>query len=290
MILLGMTLRKTGFLKKEDFHVVSRLVINVTMPCAIITNLAGKTFDISMLLMTATGLLFGLAMAGVTSFLYRKSDRGTRAFSVINTGGCNVTNFALPLISGFLGPEAIMAASLFDAGNSFPCLGGNYSFGRMIKYGAGFSFRTLGKTLSRSFPFVSYIVMFVLSLLHISLPSPVVTLTGMIGNANVFMAMLMLGIGFNLKLGTRKRKNLIQVLLIRYGVATLASLLLYFILPLPLAWRQTAVLLFFSPVSSAAPSYTEKLEEDYELASVVNSFSILISIIVMTGLLMIMHG
>ena len=40
--------------------------------------------------------------------------------------------------------------------------------------------------------------MLILSLIHVSLPTPAVSIAQLIGNANAFMAMLMLGVGFKL--------------------------------------------------------------------------------------------
>ena len=42
-----------------------------------------------------------------------------------------------------------------------------------------------------------------------------------------------------------------------------------------------------SPIASAAPAFTAQLKGDYELASAVNSFSILISIVFIVIALMI---
>lgn len=285
MILLGVILRAVGFLKKEDFHLISRIVINITLSCAIVTNIAGKTFDFSMLPMVLIGLGYGLMLAAVTALLLRKKGAGPRSFAVMNVAGCNVSNFALPFISGFLGPEAIMATSLFDVGNSLICLGGEYSFAKMIRDGSRFSFRTLGRTMIRSMPFMTYMVMFVLSILRVSLPAPVVEFTGMIGGANTFLAMFMLGIGFNLRVSRGQVRDVLRVLGIRYAGAVAASLLVYFVLPLPEVCRQAAVLIFFAPIGSAAPAYTARLGEDYETASVINSVSIILGIVIMTVLL-----
>ena len=38
MIALAFTLKKIHILKKEDFRVVSALVVKITLPCAIINN------------------------------------------------------------------------------------------------------------------------------------------------------------------------------------------------------------------------------------------------------------
>ena len=42
------------------------------------------------------------------------------------------------------------------------------------------------------------------------------------------------------------------------------------------------------PVSSVAPAFTGKLEGDVEMASAVNSLSIVVSIVMITGALMIL--
>ena len=44
VILLGYLLKKTGIFKQSDFHVLSKLTLNVTLPAAVICNLAGKTW------------------------------------------------------------------------------------------------------------------------------------------------------------------------------------------------------------------------------------------------------
>ena len=49
--------------------------------------------------------------------------------------------------------------------------------------------------LVHSIPLMTYIFMTILGLLHLSLPAPVVEFAGIVGNANAFMAMLMIGVG-----------------------------------------------------------------------------------------------
>ena len=40
IILLGWALRRVGFFKESDFHVLSKIVIKITLTAAIVTNLA----------------------------------------------------------------------------------------------------------------------------------------------------------------------------------------------------------------------------------------------------------
>ena len=45
---------------------------------------------------------------------------------------------------------------------------------------------------------------------------------------------------------------------------------------------------FLGPVSSAVPAYTARMKGDYELSSAINSFSILISILLIVAVLLFM--
>lgn len=99
----------------------------------------------------------------------------------------------------------MLATSLFDTGNSFVCLGGSYSIASMIKGGGkGFSVKKIALTLLCSIPFDIYVLMLILNLLQIRLPDAVTTFAGIVGNANPFLAMLMLGVGFQLS-GSREQ-------------------------------------------------------------------------------------
>ena len=105
----------------------------------------------------------------------------------------------MPFTAGFFGPTGVVITSLFDTGNAFICLGGAYSVASMAKdKNSRFSVGPILKTLIKSAPFDAYIGMLILSLIHVSLPAPAVSIAQLIGNANAFMAMLMLGVGFKL--------------------------------------------------------------------------------------------
>lgn len=288
IILMGYVLRKINFFKEGDFQVLSRIVIKITLTAAIITNFAGQTLDYSMFLMSAMGLIFGFLCMGLGYLVNGADGRESRAFAVLNTSGVNIGNFVLPFVSSFLGPVAVMSASLFDLGNSFICLGGAYSIASIVKEGSGrIRFKPILKALFSSIPLVTYLIMTVLCLLHIALPKPVTELAGIIGNANAFMAMLMIGVGFRLQGDRSQLGTVARILLVRYTLGAVLAALVYCLLPLPLAYRQAAAVLFMGPIASAAPAFTEQMKGDYGLSCAVNSVSILISIGAITGLLLI---
>lgn len=288
IIILGYVLRRRGFFKEEDFYVLSRIVLKITLPAAIVTNFTGIDMKPSMLLMSLLGLGGGIILTGMAFLISAGKNGEEKAFNIINLTGYNIGNFTMPFAQSFLGPLGVVATSLFDSGNALVCLGGTYSVAVMAKGEKGkFSIMPIIKTLLSSVPFDAYLLMTVLSLLHLSLPAPMVSFTGIIANGNAFMAMLMLGVGFKMTLDKSRMGRIIQILFIRYSVSIALAAAFYFLLPFELEYRQALAILALSPIASAAPAFTGDLDGDIGLASAVNSISIVISIVLITGTLLL---
>lgn len=288
IIVLGYVLRRIGFFKEEDFKVLSKIVIKITLPAAIVYSFSGKEIDPSMLLLGLIGLGGGVIYMLLAYVLNRRNGKEQQAFEILNTSGYNIGNFTLPFVQSFLGPMGVITTSLFDTGNACVCLGGSYSVASIVKENSGFSIKRILKALSKSVAFDCYVVMITLNLLHISLPAPAVSFAEIIANGNAFMAMLMIGVGFKLTGDKKQLGSIIRILLVRYLVALIIAVGAFYLLPFSLEVRQAVVILAFSPIASAAPAFTEELKGDVGLSSAVNSISIVCSIIFIVLLLMIM--
>ena len=290
LIVMGYLLRRVGFFKQEDFALLSKIVIKITLTAAIVVSFAGNTLDGSMLVLTLMGFSFGVLLIAAAWLLNRRAGRETQAFAIVNTAGCNIGNFVLPFAQTFLGPIGTMAVSLFDAGNSVICLGGAYGVASFVKEREGqFPVRPILKAMSRSVPLMTYVVMTVLSALHLALPGPVLEYASIVANANAFLAMLMIGVGFRMDCSREQLASVAKILLVRYGLGIAFAVLAYQLLPFPAEYRQALVILFLSPVASAAPAFTALLKSDYGLSCTVNSFSIVISIaLIVSSLLVIL--
>ena len=285
VILLGYFLKKIGFFKQEDFTILSRITIRITLPAAIITSFAGKQIDMALLSLVLLAIGCGLLYMAMGFFLNRKKSREERAFAILNLPGYNIGTFVIPFAQSFLGPMGVVATSLFDTGNAVICLGGAFSVASMVKDGSGFSVKRIGKALARSVPFVTYVLMLLLNLVHLPVPGFVLSCAGIIANANAFMAMLMIGVGFKLEGDRSQIRTIVRMLSIRYGVAAVLALIFYFVLPFELEIRQALVILAFSPIGSAVPGFTGEMKGDVGLSSALNSLAIVISIIITVILL-----
>lgn len=285
IIILGFVLKKVGVFKDSDFSILSNIVLKITLPAAIVVNFANMQINFSMLAIALMGFLGGAVYICVALLINLKSDRERRAFEVLNLPGYNIGVFALPFVQSFLGPLGVVSTSLFDVGNAFVCLGGAFGIASAIKSGTAFSFKRIIKALLRSVPFVTYILMMILCLSRISVPEQIIDFAKIIANANTFLAMLMIGVGFKLTADRAQLGQIIKIVSLRYSIAALLAVVFYFLLPFSVEIRSTLVILAFSPIGSAVPPFTIELKSDFGLSSAINSVCIVCSIIFMVILL-----
>ena len=283
IIIAGYLLRRFNFFKEGDFAVISKIVLKITLPAAFISNFAGKELDPSMLLISLLGFGGGVIYMLLGFLMNLRKSNEQKAFEVLNLPGYNIGNFTLPFVQSFLGPVGVITTSIFDVGNAFVCFGVASS----IKGDGGISIKRILKALSRSVAFLTCTTMMILGMLKISLPAPIVSLAEIVGGANAFLAMLMIGVGFKLSGERSQISTIVRMLAVRYGVALVLAIGFYF-LPLELEARVALMVLAFSPIGSAVPAFTEELKGDVGLSSALNSISIICSIIFIVSILIIM--
>lgn len=286
IILIGYVMKKKKVFSVEDSKFLSKLVMNITLPAALIVGFKGVEISFVLLFSLLLGLMFNVIMIIVAQFVSKKSTPTEKAFYMINTSGYNVGNFTIPFVQTFFPASALATICLFDAGNAIMCLGLTFVIATNVAGGKEkASMVQIVKRLLHSVPFDVYIVLLLLAVLNIEIPDWFYGIAGTIGNANGFLAMLMIGIIFEIKLDKSERKLILHIIVLRYIGAIVFGLIIYYLLPLPLITRQVLVIVVFSPVLSVAPILSGKCGCSQAAAGVLNSLCIPISIIFMTGLL-----
>lgn len=288
IIIVGYVLRKYNFFKEGDFTVLSKIVLKITLPAAFISNFAGKEIDSSMLTVALIAFGAGVLYMILGYLLNIRKSKEEKAFGLLNLAGYNIGNFTLPFVQSFVGPVGVITTSIFDVGNAFVCLGGAFGIASSIKGEGRFSFKRILKALSRSVAFLTCITMVTLGLLGISLPAPIVSLAEIVGGANAFLAMLMIGVGFKLSGEKSQIGIIVKMLAVRYGIALILAVLTYYFLPMEFEAKLAIMILAFSPIGSAVPGFTEELKGDVGLSSALNSISIICSIVFIVAILVFM--
>ena len=288
IIITGYGLKRLKVFAAKDFKVLSTIVVKVTLPAAIVSNFSNMEMDNSLLVMCVIGFAANviLVFSGYLTHLGR--SREEKAFAMLNISGYNIGNFTLPFIQNFLGATGFAVTSLFDAGNALMCTGASYTAAAAVAgTGGRVSVKNILKSLFSSVPFDMYIVMTLLAVLNLRLPEVVISYAATIGSANAFLALFMIGIGFELHFEKHQIREIMGLLLFRYGAAVIFSLAAYWLLPFSEEVRKTLAIVAFGPVSSVAPAFTGRLGGNVALASAVNSLSIIVSIILLTAALIV---
>lgn len=291
IIVIGIIMRSTGLVPDNAGAAVKKFLIYVTLPAAIIINFSAiEDMGPEMILIAVLGIVANVIMIAVGAIITKRKSRGEQALTMLCLPAFNIGAFCLPFVQSFLPSLGSVTACMFDVGNSIMCTGGTYAF--VAEYTAEnkqkMDVKAFVKRLITSPPLVTYVVMFILALVKIKLPEPVLTFIDPMAKANTFVAMLMLGLLFHLELKKDYLNDIVKLVVVRHIFAAIFAAAIYFLLPFDLIIRQTLVLTCFAPMSAVAPAYTGMCGGDEGKASAANSVTILCSLVTITALIAIM--
>ena len=278
MICAGYALKRLGVFHTEDANVLSRAIMNFTLPAALIVSFRDFRFETGYLALIALAAAVNLALLLLGLRAAKGRDAGCQTVYGLNVGSYNIGTFVLPLAQSFLPASAVVGVSMFDVGNAPFNLGLSYAVASARGRGERVQIGFVVKRLLRSVPFMTYLIMTAVSLAGLRLPGAVYDVASMVSGANAVLAMLMIGILFELRIERDKRRDVIRILLLRYVCNIAAAAAMWFV-PLPLAIRQVAVLSLLAPITTVSVVFCEMGGGDPAVYSVVNPLSILISLV-----------
>lgn len=292
IILLGYALKRVGLFGADNYKVLQKMVLYVTLPAAIITSFATGRHDLGLLWIS----LFGLVCATiplVTMFVVsRRMPVARRAFLMLNGSGFNVGNFTLPILQTFIGPAAALPAIMFDVGNSIMMSAGNYvttaallhidasrplsdQIGgdasvtvvpheapqdRAAKRSARRSMlRTIARNFVTSVPFDVYMVMTVLMLAGVRPPMPVADFLQPVAQANTLCSMMMIGMMMDLPGSRRDVADALTIVVCRFAFGLLFAFAAWHLLPLDETARKAVVFICFAPAGIFSAIFTDKV-------------------------------
>lgn len=291
IIFLGYFLKRIRLFGPKDYTVAVKIVLNITLPAAVIASFGESPLDKTMLVLVVIGFLANCIMLVLGLLLGRGKESGVRALYALALPGYNIGAFAMPFARGFLGASGAAAACLFDTGNAIMCTGGTYAATDLLlhkKKGEN-PLLALLKKLSGSVPFLTYVLMLALALADIRIPEGVVQFLKPVSDANPYCAMLMIGLMFELDLRPEILKTVGRIVAVRFVSAAALSAACYFLLPLPLIARQALAVIVFAPPSALTPAFTEKCGGDPSVASCISSLCILTALTGMITVLILLH-
>ena len=287
IILIGYMCKRRGVFAPTDYQLVSKIVLNITLPCAVISSFAHFQLDLSLLAAVALGLSGNCVMIFVALMLTRRETLAAKIFYIFSLAGYNIGCFTLPFAQAFLTPFAVVALCMFDVGNSIMCTGMTYALtASCIGYADGhkdrFSMKSIAEKLLHSAPFVVYISMLILSLVGVQFPKSVYTFTDIVGAANPFLSMLMIGMMFEIRLDKQAMGYVKELFSVRYLTSLACAGVFIYFAPFKQEVNYVIALAFMAPCTIIGPIFVEKLGGNVQLASLFNSMTIITSVILFT--------
>lgn len=282
MIVIAYALKKIGVLSKEDGVALARVILNLTLPCAILVSFRSFVFEWSYMMIPALSFAANSLMILIGFLMTRNSSRDDRIFYMMELPAYNIGNFTLPFVSGILGATGVVASCLFDMGNSPMCLALDFAITQAV---VG---QTASRSLSRSLmtvftkpAFDTYVLMMILSGLSISLPDKVFEFAGLISPANGPLAMIMIGLMLEFSPDKSKLKEVATVNIMRLVLAAVIAFLFFRYAPFPYEVRKAVAITAFAPISSASPAFVAELKGDVELVGFASTVSIIAALVLM---------
>ena len=276
VIIIAFVLKQVHVLEKRDGLTIATIIMNVTLPCALLTNASGITIDQSMLLLLLIGLTSNIVMLFISYILSKKEDNVLKGYYMINCSGYNIGNFVMPFVQSFF------------PGMGVACLGGSYAFaGSVASSGQKLTPKIVIKKLFSSIPFDVYLLIFVLALFKIFIPQPILSVASFIGAGNGFLAMFMIGLLLEIKINPAEMKIVLKTLIIRVFFGAILMCIVYFFIPIPLLAKKIVVLALAAPITTVSAVFSKNIGYHRDAPAISSSLSIIISIAVLVILIIL---
>ncbi len=293
IILVGIAAARSGKFGQGADRLISKIVFNLTLPCAIVRAFQSAELEPALLGLIVVGFLANVIPFFASLLIYRRRPLEERIFQQANVCGLNIGCFALSFVQAFFPATGVVATCLFDAGNSLMGTGGTWALIRSLVLGTDHDrisdrLRVFARTLFSSVPFDCYVVLIVMGLAGARLPEQVITLISPIADANAFLSMFMIGLMIRFSVDGRKAVELARVLGWRLACSALLTIAALFVLPFDGIVRQVVIVLAWAPAASTGPLYTLWAGGDEGLAGMANALTVLIGVVIMTALVIMM--
>lgn len=288
IIFLGYLMKRIGLLSKADGGILSKIIVNITLPAVVIVSLAKIGVTGALFFLLAMGISFNILTIIAGSLISKKRSNVERKYQMYSMSGYNIGNFGLPFVQGFF-PLAIPFLLMFDIGNSVMLTGGStLLIDKLVGENEETGVKKIAFSLLKSTPFTVYMIMLLLRIGNIGIPTEALSVLQIVANANGFLSMFMIGLYFEIRLPKQALYLVGEVLFSRYLVGIVLALIFAFLVPLEPLLKTSLVLICVAPMPTFSVINCVKAGMDEETVGFTSSASILISLLLMTLVMLLM--
>lgn len=286
---------KMGF-NEQNSTALPRLVVGVTLPAYMISNIAANYSSASLIAMApglavpfaALGLCYGLGflVARLIGVPDRRRGTFTSMFALTNT-----IFIGLPVNLMLFGEKSTPYVLLFYIANTtlFWTIG-VYGISRDGASGSAGVFTRANFKRVFSPPLTSFLFAVFCVLAGIKLPALVLSVCNTVGSSTTPLSMIFIGIVLHSVdwRAIRLERSMLTLIAARFIVAPLVVIVLCRYLPLPLLMKQVFVIQASMPIMTQTAILAKTYNADYQYAAVMTSVTTLISLVTIPLYMLIM--
>lgn len=278
IIAIGYTFKRLNLIKESDGDGMARILFNITLPALIFVTFNSMKLDHSLILLTIISAVYGIIMSFIGVFIFRNEQRNMRGTLAMIVPGFNIGLFAYPLIQSIWGKNGLKYIGMFDMGNSLTMFVFCYIIAAYFSTSeAKIGIKEIVKKSFASVPLMAYIITLIVNLAGFHFPNTFISVCGIISKANMPLSLLLLGVFLNFAIDKTYYKNIIKILIVRYGIGLVSGIVLFKILPFNLMFRYTVLIGLSLPIGMAVIPYAVQFNYDKKLVGTLCNITMILS-------------
>ena len=289
LVVVGFCLKKIRFFKEEDGSLLSRLILNITLPCVIFLSISQAEIALlELLYLAVSGFIIALVLrviGGIAANCLNLED-SIAGIVILSCMVMNIGSLMYPVMSTVYGTEAVSRTAAFDIGNSLMASG--YGYYIATQYGSKKPHGIYNglKRISLVPVLWAVAIALIINLNGVTVPSYLIKMITPLSSANTPLAMITLGIFVNFKFS--KWKLMSMTVFFRMGLGFLVGQLVILITHMQPLDRAIVTLGSAMPIGMIPLAYAATEGLDTEFAASCISLSIIIGVVI-TPLLLTLY-
>lgn len=273
--LVGTASRKLGYLNDETIKGVTKLVVNITVPCLMISNMQ-RPFDVQVLknflitLGLSSAFILLPILAGLMLFSRRDQKRRAALANLLGFSNCGFMGYPIILA---VNPDWMIYAVAYNIAFIFVCWTMGVSLFRRDK-GVELRRVLLNPNL------IAALIGFTLFCLSVTLPAVLTEVLSMVGGLTTPLTMLLIGTRMiGLRPAEFKNRDYHFTAALRLVIIPLALYGMLLLTPLPAAVKGVMFLLTAMPSGSTTSMLAELYDKDADFAARGVAYTTLLSLV-----------
>lgn len=283
LVVFGYAIKRGGFFTEKDGKILSKFIMHSTFPAIVLLLFMRLQMEAHLFLLPLMSILFSGTLLTTAWFVFRPYPNVLRGVLIMGAGGLNTVMFALPIIEGIWGRDALSYLIMFDIGNTLVAFALIYPIGSYFSVLGEPNLKFVLKKIIRLPPLQAMCIGLIINVLQIPIPTIAMDALETIAKANKPLVLILMGIYLNFVFEKQQFRDVSKVLMIRYTIGLSVVGLLYTFMS-PCIERSVLMVLVVAPVGLTILPFSDEFQYDTRIAGLLVNLSMIVSFVLMWAL------